>query len=195
VNRVQAENLRELEGFNIIKYVWDNRAKLNMTQASVDLLLGLQHTQTLRGGYPNLSKEFLTWELLRVLEAVSLFTGGSMGPKDFYLQPVVTKDSILYIDPVSNVRSKDISYGYITDFTIFMLHDTKRLDMNTTHKSVVSMIGIKPLCGTLSYAELPKHYSFLLGVTGTLKCLDHGEVSLKFSVLSFQLSSLFIFLT
>jgi hypothetical protein len=167
-------------GQDIIKYAWNNRAKLSTIKASVDTLLGLPETQKLISLYPNLSKEFLSREFMLILKAARMFARDPMGPKDLEW-PKVTDNSIVYVDPISKVPSLSISYGYVTDFQILSLHERKRLNLQTTHKDVYKMIGIKPICGIFSYAQLPKHYSFVLGVTGTLKCMTSDQVRIMYA--------------
>jgi hypothetical protein len=176
--RAHANNLApgHQYGFNIIKYVWDYRGRLNNSQACIDTLHNLSDTQKLRALYPNLKKEFLSREFLLILNSVRPFARNpDQWPKDVEM-PLVTKDSIVYIDPISRVQSESITYGYLTDFSIFMLHKLKKLDYEDSHKEVLNMIGIKPICGIFSYAQLPKNYKFLLGVTGTLKCMTPDQV-------------------
>ncbi len=186
--------------------MWNHKKSLNNSQASIDILLKLEDTYRLREQYPNLSKDFLSREFLLILNAVRWvesalhllsvcmrmqsvltwywphsrpFSRHPMGPKDLE-RPEVTKDSIVYIDPISKVPSESITYGYTTDFTIFMMHEHKLLDLKGNHRQVVSMIGIKPICEIFSYAELPRHFKYLLGVTGTLKCMTQDQVSTYF---------------
>ncbi len=176
--RAYSSNLgpSQSHGFNIIKYVWNNRASLNTSQMCIDTLLNHPDTKRLRVLYPNLSGEFLSREFRLILSAVRQFARNPTGPKDLEM-PVITPDNIVYVDPVSRVQSKTITYGYLTDFTIFMLNDRNMIRMYDNHKKVLDMIGIKPICGIFSYAKLPTHYKFLLGMTGTLKCMTQDQVS------------------
>ena len=57
-----------------------------------------------------------------------------------------------------------ISFGYVTLWTYFHEHELKRVDDATLEEHLGLMIN----CGQFSYAEIPKRYSLILGVTGTL---------------------------
>ena len=57
-----------------------------------------------------------------------------------------------------------ISFGYVTLWTYFHEHERKCVDDATLEEHLGLMIN----CGQFSYAEIPKRYSLILGVTGTL---------------------------
>ncbi len=58
----------------------------------------------------------------------------------------------------------NIKEGYMTLFAYFQEHDNG----NISKASLEENIGIDVMCGNFSYAEMPKYYSLILGVTGTL---------------------------
>ena len=76
------------------------------------------------------------------------------------------KKIVQYVDPVSHEPDPSISYGYLTSFTYM-----DRLDMGKlSERDVEESVKLQPSCGTFSYSEIPKFYSYCLGMTGTLDC-------------------------
>ena len=57
-----------------------------------------------------------------------------------------------------------ISFGYITLWTYFYEVDSKRVPAAALEEHLGMLIN----CGQFSYAEIPKRYALILGVTGTL---------------------------
>jgi len=64
-----------------------------------------------------------------------------------------------------------ITYGYKTAFAYMNARDTGLIRMDI----VQQFMGIKINCGQFSYAEVPKNFSCILGVTGTLTTLGDFE--------------------
>ena len=63
------------------------------------------------------------------------------------------------------------TYGYYTAFAHYKEHEAQRVSASTLndHK------GLQFDCGTFSFAEIPKQYESILGVTGTLEALSSPE--------------------
>jgi len=57
-----------------------------------------------------------------------------------------------------------ISFGYVTLWTYFYEIDCKRVELDILEDH----LGLVIKCGQFSYAEIPKRYNLILGVTGTL---------------------------
>lgn len=64
-----------------------------------------------------------------------------------------------------------ISVGYLTLFAYFKEHDKNRV----SEKKLLANLYLELKCGSFSYAEIPKQYACIMGVTGTLTCLSAGE--------------------
>lgn len=56
-------------------------------------------------------------------------------------------------------------------FAYFHEYDLK----NITEESLNQNIYIRIRCGGFSYAEIPNNFSYIMGVTGTLKSLSEPE--------------------
>ncbi|ETO06880.1 hypothetical protein RFI_30511 [Reticulomyxa filosa] len=71
------------------------------------------------------------------------------------------QDSICY-----NVR-----YGYKTLFAYYHEHEEKRISTESFKNNICLSFQI----GNFSYAEVPKNFSYIMGVSGTLKTLSESE--------------------
>ncbi|KAJ9461055.1 Protein translocase subunit SecA [Diplonema papillatum] len=71
-----------------------------------------------------------------------------------------------------------ISYGYKTMWAYFDEHDKRRITKESRDARVALIFD----CGSFSYAEIPKKYDVIFGLTGTLKTLSSGEKSLLHDV-------------
>ena len=87
---------------------------------------------------------------------------------------VVGEDKIGYKD--QDGISYSISYGYKTLFAYFT--ESEGSAPNITETSLDRKIALLLDCGSFSYAEIPKRYSCIMGVTGTLKTLSKAEKTL-----------------
>jgi len=85
---------------------------------------------------------------------------------------VVEHDKIGYKD--QDTISYNISYGYKTLFAYFKEWE----DGNITPSTLESKTALLISCGNFSYAEIPKCYAFVMGVTGTLNTLSPPEKKL-----------------
>ena len=66
------------------------------------------------------------------------------------------------------------SYGFQTMFAYFKEHDAAEISQSSRDKK----IGFTVDCGQFSYAEVPKLYDCIMGVTGTLQTLSPPEKDL-----------------
>ena len=82
--------------------------------------------------------------------------GGEIGYKD--------QDSISF----------KVSYGYHTLFAYFKEYDAGKVSKS----SLLQRMALTIRCGTYSYAEVPKEYVYILGVTGTLSDLADTQTKL-----------------
>ncbi|KAK3255454.1 hypothetical protein CYMTET_35366 [Cymbomonas tetramitiformis] len=65
---------------------------------------------------------------------------------------------------VQDTVATDVSFGYATMWSYLVEHGRGRVNDTTLQQS----LGLRVSCGQLSYAEIPKRYDTILGVTGTL---------------------------
>lgn len=87
-------------------------------------------------------------------------------------QHYIVEDSVIcYIDPVSGVPCPSISYGYVTVFTYLYCEEQGKLESGRAMEHV----KLQPICGTLSYSQIPTFYDYCLGMTGTLDCLTNEQ--------------------
>ena len=90
--------------------------------------------------------------------------------QEFSSAPYIVKN-----DKIGYKESDRISFsktlGYKTLFTYYHEHSKG----NITQQSLHNKIAIYLQCGSFSYAEIPKNFYVILGVTGTLKTLSEAE--------------------
>eukprot|EP00049_Salpingoeca_infusionum_P010428 m.179041 g.179041 ORF g.179041 m.179041 type:complete len:2555 (-) comp14640_c4_seq6:98-7762(-) len=141
------------------QYLWDNRAQVprfsNAKRAP--------KFQALLESFPEWSDLFLNalsgmlYDLKTLADAPPhIVSNGKIGYKE--------QDGISF-----NTR-----FGYKTMFSHFAEYE-RGLITRSTRDAAVS-INIR--CGSYSYAEIPKHYASILGVTGTLRSLCQEEQAL-----------------
>ncbi|CAF5118665.1 unnamed protein product, partial [Rotaria sp. Silwood1] len=82
---------------------------------------------------------------------------------------IVQKDKIVYVDGESIVDN--VVRGYDTVWAYYHEHEKG----NISHSSLEENVGILINCGIFSYAEMPHDFSYIGGVTGTLKTLASVE--------------------
>ena len=166
-------NLEDESGFNLLHYLWLSRHVFSRTQQSVARLMARREVINLQVAYPNLSVAMLEREIFKMLDAALRFPQGSApklrgGEQDFSIQ---ARKRICYIDPSSGVPCPSISYGYVTAFTYFHCEEQGSVSM----EAVKANVRLQPICGTLSYSQIPTFYQYCLGMTGTLECLTNEQ--------------------
>ena len=144
----------------LIHYVWsirNNKAELSIAKVK----------QTRQ--YADCCTKFSEWaQLLEECVIAMLYDLKSFESQEY----VVMSDKIGYKDQDS--ISFSISYGYKTLFAYFKEHAAG----NISQSSLDVQISLTIDCGGFSYAEMPKRYKCVMGVTGTLETLSKPELSL-----------------
>jgi len=144
--------------YNLLKYIWENRS----LSLSVNNISNVSY-------FKELVKKFPTWERLLKGEISKML----LDLKEFSNPPYkVLNDKICYKnqDSYSNV----IFHRYKTTFAYF--HE---LNFNNISSDAVvrECSGLLLNCGSFSFAEIPKQFDLILGVTGTLS--DFSEIEKK----------------
>eukprot|EP01035_Chromulina_nebulosa_P020866 gene20866-27044_t len=87
----------------------------------------------------------------------------------------LSNEGIGYFDDDNNI-TYNLRHGYKTMFAYIKAHiaDQKSVSFAQVEAQKNILVNV----ATLSYAELPKLYSFVLGVTGTLSTLSEKEIAL-----------------
>lgn len=89
---------------------------------------------------------------------------------------VVIDDKIGYRE--QHGVSVDISYRYKTIYAYFHEHERGEITSSSRDAKVALLVD----CGAFSYAEIPKQYKCIMGVTGTLSTLSPPEFNLLKSI-------------
>eukprot|EP01051_Picozoa_sp_SAG22_P005878 SAG22_NODE_363_length_11694_cov_40.815783_17_plen_123_part_00 len=86
---------------------------------------------------------------------------------DYVLDRATAKIGYKEQDGISYTKS----YGFKTMFAYFKEFDAAEISRSARD----SKIGFTIDCGTFSYAEIPKQYDCIMGVTGTLRGMSDAE--------------------
>lgn len=149
--------LRNESIIQLIQYIWNNRhnsATLTYTAVSES------------NEFKTCCAAFRGWEFLieeatkEMLNDIKTFDGHEY---------IVISDKIGYKD--QDAISFDITYGYKTLFAYFKEYTAGTI----TQSSLDAQLAITINTGTYSYAEVPKRYKLIMGVTGTLATLSAPE--------------------
>lgn len=81
----------------------------------------------------------------------------------------IKNDAICYLR--DEIVTNSIFYGYSTMWAYYDEHEKG----NITSDSLKKNVGLIVNCGDFSYAEIPHEFSYIAGVTGTLKTLAASE--------------------
>ena len=147
---------------SFVKYVW--AMKDNNDMGSFSAITKSQEYQAFVSVYPG-------WEDLMMECARSLLCDVKSFDKPEY---EILEDRIGYKD--SDGVSFNIRYGYKTLFA-YLKEGTAR-PPRITKTTLESMIWLTIDCGSFSYAEIPKKFDGIVGVTGTLATLLPPELDL-----------------
>ena len=147
--------LRDPTITNLTNFIWTNR---NSSKMSIRTLEKTSQFTACCARYPG-------WEGL-VREAAKDMLADLCDFKHDYL---VHHDKIAYKE--QDGISFDVVYGYKTLFAYY--HEHERQNVSKASLDANIFIGIR--CGSFSYAEIPKRFQFILGVTGTLQTLSGAE--------------------
>jgi hypothetical protein len=148
-------NTPEIE--NILRFVWDGRQR-SLTEQAVLTTPGYQE---LAKRFPDLVPVFKT-QIRRMLQASRDFSTAE------YKYEV--QDGRIGYAEHGSINTK-ISKGFRTTFAYFHEFDKKSINEDQWRQG----IGINMVCGRFSYAELPRAYKRIMGVTGTLASLGEFE--------------------
>jgi len=161
--------------FPLLKRVWNERA-LNV---SVNKIMTFQETLDCLRIYPNMNRydsanklTYIKREIQKMLDDLIFFD--ATGKPTIYndiMKFDENEKKIGYINSASGVPSFKKTYGYITSFTYMHYVDQGKLKEG----DVLSRLGLKLQCGTLSYAEIMSGYDYKFGMSGTLDCLSRTQ--------------------
>jgi hypothetical protein len=144
----------------LIKYVWSKRSdKKALTFAAV------RKTPQ----YEAVLQRFQTFEEL-IVSCVRYMLADL---QTFESHDYIEKDGVIYYKEQDGL-SCNIQYGYKTMFAYMKEHELNKVQASVLEKKLAFTLD----CGNFSYAQLPKEYDCLMGVTGTLKTLSEPELSL-----------------
>lgn len=141
----------------LFEHIWNNRYDAKAIQFN---------TIKASKAYLNCCRQFPGWEAL-IDEALHAMLQDLQHYHE--LVHVVQNDRIGYREP--HGISFDIAYRYKTIFAYFKEHELGNITKSARDLRANILID----CGAFSYAEVPKQYQVVLGVTGTLKTLSVPE--------------------
>ena len=138
----------------LITYIWENKNSLSLNKVKQTTV------------FQNCRNKYSGWEAL-IEEAVKDMISDvrTFESHDYFVQ----NDKIGYKE--QDGMSFNVTYGYKTLFAYFREYENK----NISKASLLENICIRLKCGHYSYAEMPKEFSFIMGVTGTLETLSPIE--------------------
>ena len=149
--------------FDILNYIWQNYSRSDFT---INSILKLNSFISLIEEHPNMDKMF-TFQLEQMIADVKNFDDPNFPYK---LDKVNGRIGYILHDEISY----QISYGHKTTFAYFAAKDKGEI----TEEVLKSRVGFSLYCGRFSYAEIPKTYVYILGVTGTLQSLAPSELEI-----------------
>jgi hypothetical protein len=144
----------------LINYVWSIRN--NKNELTISKIKQAKE-------YTDCCNKFSEWtQLIEECVKAMLYDLRSFESQEY----VVISDKIGYKD--QDGISYSITYGYKTLFAYFKEHAAG----NISQSSLDAQISLTIDCGGFSYAEMPRRYKCVMGVTGTLETLSKPELSL-----------------
>ncbi len=138
----------------LINFIWESRANLTYK-------LVIESTV-----FKACCQRYANWEPV-IDEAVKNML---YDIKNFESHDYIIKDDKIGYKEQDNIVFNSV-YGYKTLFAYYSGFDRIKI----TKKSLEENIGILVKCGSFSYADVPQEFSYILGVTGTLKSLSEPE--------------------
>ena len=134
----------------LVEYVWTSTVKslreVKMCQAYLNLLPSFRGFEWI-----------LETEVSRML----------LDKKDIESPPYFVYNGKIGYQEFDDISTKK-TFGYKTQFAYIKEHQGGQIKKEVKEEN----IGISILCGRFSYAEIPKQYELILGVTGTLEKLS-----------------------
>jgi len=148
-----AASLKGPEITNLIHYIWNNRNSLNFNSLKTS------------AEYRACCTRYTQWIGLVEEASKSMI----LDVKNFNHSYIVLEDKIGY------KKQDSISFntyvGYKTMFAYFKECENEKITTHSRDENVFMKIN----CGSFSFAELPSKFSYIMGVTGTLKTLSDPE--------------------
>jgi len=105
-------------------------------------------------------KNILNGQIAKMCSDLEAWENG--GPDESFRAYRVIDGKVAYKNGVA--YDSKISLGYVTLWTYFYEMESKRVPSAALEEH----LGLRINCGQFSYAEIPKRYELILGVTGTL---------------------------
>ncbi|CAL6057008.1 Helicase-related_protein [Hexamita inflata] len=153
--RVQNSEIKSL-----LDYVWQNRNEKNLMNKN-----SITKTQE----YLKCEKSLKGWEELLKQALINMLAD----IEQFKAQQYVVHEGLIgYKD--QDAISTRIFYGYQTLFAYYQEVENKTVKNEELQKRNCLYFN----CGSFSYAEIPKQYTYIIGVTGTLDTVSKPEMKL-----------------
>ena len=149
--------------YQVLNYIWQNHNRPNFT---INTITQLNFYQSLIAEYANMNIMF-AFQLEQMIADVKNFDDPNLPYK---LDKVNGRIGYILHDEISY----QISHGHKTTFAYFSAKDKGEI----TEEVLKSRVGFYLYCGRFSYAEIPKSYVYILGVTGTLQSLAPSELDI-----------------
>lgn len=149
---LQIESVAEIQ-----KKAWAMRGKDN--SSILPALLASDAYKTLIRQFSSVSK-VLEGQIKRMIGDLEAWKSG--GAEEPYRAYIVDGGKVAYKSGVC--YDSKINFGYVTLWTYFHEVERKRI----AEEELENHLGLMINCGHFSYAEIPKWYEVILGVTGTL---------------------------
>ncbi|CAF3955884.1 unnamed protein product [Rotaria sordida] len=152
---IPSVSLRDPTITSLINFIWSQRKsnlKLNQVETTVE--------------YKACCNRFPIWEKL-IREAVKdiIYDMYNFESHNY----IVKEDKIGYIEQDNIVYN--VVYSYKTLFAYYYEHEKGKI----TSKSLEEKISLRIKCGNFLYAKIPLQFTYIMGVTGTLKTLSDSE--------------------
>jgi Mg-chelatase subunit ChlD len=156
----------------LLQHIWNTRgSKLNFEAVSASKAYEAVANMHWRGRKQEATiKHVFTTEIEKMIRCTTTFDS---------VPHVIAKDehheTNIGIDDHGTVNF-DLECGYNTTWWFFRARENGAITQTTFDNS--HSVGLSVNCGQFSYAEMPKKYSNVLGVTGTLEALGDYERSI-----------------
>jgi len=147
----------------LINKIWDSRNTTGLSFRKVSTF----------PEYTSFIAKFSQWQTLMEDSVKTML--GDLKNADSH-EPILLGDQIGYKD--QDKISFDISYGYKTMFAYYKANAERKISPASLQSKIYLLID----CGAFSFAEIPKLYKYILGVSGTLETLSTPEKELLRSV-------------
>lgn len=140
--------------YKLLEFVWSNRNHI-----TPQAVFALADFASLVSNYPKLS-DLLKAEVYDLVNTAKEFSEKLKNSK------YVLKNNKIGYEEADSLNF-NMQVGYLTTFTYFYEFSRGNIQKTDLQKNV----GIFIQCGNYSYAEIPKEFDLIMGVSGTLKSL------------------------